>query len=379
MDTYPGILRFWGLQAVLGPDYIADYDAALDGLSGEVEGVGGNAEGLIDDYDYDGEVRRLDGDGSHEKRDKRKVPKKPSKKKPIFYNDLPDKIKPPPSRYGMDSKSDSSYSSYNSPLKGSTSSAFAVIQDSGFVTSRPVSYGPIKSNLPTTQFAKIEDRPGANVIPVAYTGEVPSLTGVRYMVISNNAEMSSTPAPNLASNPDQTVADTPTEVAGETVVIQSIPLSQPLSESHKAPAFSKADYYSLISGESIALPDFHVAGPIDPPSVAAVRNPYGYSVNTVPAGRAPVVFPFITSAAPVASYLMRDIPSSLLQQNTAFVTPYYSSKDVPAPSFVLQPTVSVVPTSSFSVSTVSKVSTSTSPSTIVVTSVSTSVSTKYGK
>lgn len=378
MDTYPGMLRFWGLQAILGPDYIVDYDEELEALSGEVEAAASSVESVVVDDDGS-EVRRLDGDESEEKGDKRKLPKKSIKKKPVYYNDIPDKMKPPPSSYGMDPKSESSYISYNSELEGSTSSSFAVIRAPGFVTSRPVSYGSIKSDLPSTTFAKIDDGTGADVVPVAYSNRLPAPTAVRYMIMSNNADTKSTSlGPHLISTHNHSITSAPVALAEEAVDNQHLSHSEQASGIYKAPSLPITDFYSLISGESIARPDFHVAEPIDPPSVSSARNPYGDSVNTVPADRAPVVLPFLTKAVPVASYTAWEIPSSLLQ-NTVTVTPSYSSKDALVASFVLQPTVSAVPTFPFSASTVSTVSASTTQATIIVTSVSSSVSTRYGK
>ena len=101
LDTVPGVLRLFGLQALLGADYVLDYDAAYDSAydtPGDEVGEPQPAEDP-DFVDYDeGAIRRKDF----------------YKKKKVVssYHDVSNNMKAPPSRYGVTS----SYSSYK-PIK----------------------------------------------------------------------------------------------------------------------------------------------------------------------------------------------------------------------------------------------------------------------
>ena len=102
LDTVPGVLRLLGLQALLGPDYVLDYDAAYDPAydtpGDEVgEPLSEEAEPDFSDYDYDGPVRRKDSRTKNTKK----------KKLVSSYSEMSESMKAPPSRYGM-----SSYTSY---------------------------------------------------------------------------------------------------------------------------------------------------------------------------------------------------------------------------------------------------------------------------
>lgn len=112
LDTVPGMLRLFGVQALLGPDYILDYDAAYDPAydtpgdtvaDGPIEDAGAVGPplpppGEIDDYtDYDYDTRR--------RKDNTQIKKKYKPKS--SYAPMGESMKPPPSRYGV-----SSYTSF---------------------------------------------------------------------------------------------------------------------------------------------------------------------------------------------------------------------------------------------------------------------------
>jgi len=109
MDSLSGRLRFWGLQALLGPDYLVDYDPPLSDEE--------YAEDEDEEYDYEDEppadaVRTNEVDDGQLEDLERKKRRSSSKKKfkhknPYvgYYKEVPHSRKPP-SNYG------SSYSSY---------------------------------------------------------------------------------------------------------------------------------------------------------------------------------------------------------------------------------------------------------------------------
>ena len=146
MDSLSGQLRFWGLQAVLGPDYLVDYDAPLSDEDYEDDDapldedptrdpsetpVDGPLPAENDDYDVADAPniqnrRDLNRFKRHRNKnidpriknvEKRRRIKNVEKKRPNVRSKL---SKRPPSRYGKEARS--SYSSYsgerlNSELK----------------------------------------------------------------------------------------------------------------------------------------------------------------------------------------------------------------------------------------------------------------------
>jgi len=115
MDSLSGQLRFFGLQALLGPDYVVDYDPPASEEEAEYEY----------EYEYvDEEVRRADLGKAKKKSTKKsskpgakkQQSKKPSKET-TYYNTVNSEVRAPPSRYGeappgAPPKTYSSYSSY---------------------------------------------------------------------------------------------------------------------------------------------------------------------------------------------------------------------------------------------------------------------------
>ncbi|KAF2349784.1 hypothetical protein FHG87_019460 [Trinorchestia longiramus] len=115
MDTFPGMLRFFGLQAMLGPDYLYDYE---DDEAAENDDATAADEGEDPEYyDYEDDVRRNRRKDQlpekNESKKRKKLKKKQSqekenvKGKDTRYTNLAHEMRPPPSRYS----SQSSYSS----------------------------------------------------------------------------------------------------------------------------------------------------------------------------------------------------------------------------------------------------------------------------
>lgn len=141
MDSLSGQLRFFGLQALMGPDYIVDY--SYDEAEPEAEADYEDQEELTEEVvqeqveniaaeavEEEGEIRRKDTvkkiNHPKPKYSYKKIKsdsKKPAipeetvsvEKKKTFYNDLPPRVMPPPSRYGQPPRklSTSSYLSYD--------------------------------------------------------------------------------------------------------------------------------------------------------------------------------------------------------------------------------------------------------------------------
>lgn len=115
MDSLSGQLRFFGLQALLGPDYVIDYEYSDEVLDGD--------EYLDDDEYYDDYDNRRNDTPKRKtaKNNRKKVssgPKKREKPSKISRNgNDPLNMSPPPSRYGdtlrhRTKTETSSYSSY---------------------------------------------------------------------------------------------------------------------------------------------------------------------------------------------------------------------------------------------------------------------------
>lgn len=193
MDTLPGFLRFFGLQAMLGPDYLYDYDYDDEDLA-EDEAEAAAADAAVDDdYYYDDyDVRRKDNDARRNRRKDSKKKKKKNRKhkkekaddKPVTdrrYSNLEYQLQPPPSKYG----GYSSYSSVESAVLNSNYESAQGAQDPNLLYMYPSSdhqeYYPGVVQAPSIHqmqdfqehYYDIYNMPGA--IPYDTSGIVPAI------------------------------------------------------------------------------------------------------------------------------------------------------------------------------------------------------------